>query len=45
VVSRALELDPKARYRSIESFSRALGSHGAATGIEIFANIFGLRKN
>jgi serine/threonine-protein kinase len=44
VVLRALELEPKARYRNIEAFSMALGSHGAATGIEIFANIFGLRS-
>jgi serine/threonine-protein kinase len=45
VVSRALELEPKARYRSIETFSRALGSHGAAAGIEIFGNIFSRRKS
>lgn len=43
VVFRALALDPKQRYRSIETFSRALDNHGAATGIEIIANIFGLR--
>jgi serine/threonine protein kinase len=43
VVARALERDPKQRYRSIENFSKALGRSGAANGVGIIANIFGLR--
>lgn len=43
VIARAMALNPRDRYRTIEGFSAALGSHTAATGIEILANIFGLR--